>query len=272
MAKDINLNAADWCEMVFEGKNKSYGAYTMRQGSNKRHITSLIITVIFIGLVASLPAIIKFVQKLAPKHEVMNERTVLSEVAKLEDQVKEQNIKRATEAPPPPPLKSTIKFTAPVITDEPIEEGEELKSQDELSATKITVSVADVKGTNEETGTDIADLQDHQVVIEEKPVYGVEQMPQFPGGEEELLRFIQDNLRYPPSAAEIGIDGRVTIRFVVDRSGNVTDVTVMRGLDPACDKEAVRVVKLMPKWIPGRQNGRTVPVYYTLPIVYKLQR
>lgn len=110
------------------------------------------------------------------------------------------------------------------------------------------------------------------VITEDKPVYSVEQMPQFPGGEEELLKFIKNNLRYPKAAAEGGIEGRVTIRFVVSRTGEVTDVTVIRGLDPACDAEGLRVIKMMPTWTPGRQDGRNVPVYFTLPIVYKLQK
>lgn len=272
MAKDINLNDAEWCDLVFEGRNQGYGAFTMRQTSSNRHIKAFIIGVVFVGFVAILPTLISTVQRLTAKREVMTEKTVMSNLAKLEDQLKEENIKRATEAEPPPPMKTTVKFTAPVITDEPIEEGEELKSMDELSNTKATISVADVQGTDDEKGVDIADLKDHQVVIEDKPVYGVEQMPQFPGGEEELLRFIKDNLKYPAVAAEVGIEGRVTIRFVVNRNGDVTDITVIRGLDPSCDKEAVRVVRMMPRWIPGRQNGRNVPVYYTLPVVYKLQK
>lgn len=107
---------------------------------------------------------------------------------------------------------------------------------------------------------------------EDKPVYGVETMPQYPGGDEALLKFIRDNLKYPAAAAEGGIEGRVTIRFIVGRTGEVRDVTVIRGLAPSCDEEAVRVVKMMPTWIPGTQNGRTVSVYYTLPVVYKLQK
>ncbi|MCX6307879.1 MAG: TonB family protein [Bacteroidia bacterium] len=272
MAKDINLNDAEWCDLVFEGRNQRYGAYRMRQTSSKRHTNSFIISVLFIVFLAALPALISTVKKWTTPREVMNQRTQLTDLSNLEDKLKEENIKRAQEVPPPPPLKSTVKFTAPVITDEPIEEDEVLQAQEELSATKTTISVATVQGTNEETGVDIADLEDHKVIIEEKPVYGVEQMPQFPGGEEELLKFIRDNLRYPPVAAEVGIEGRVTIRFVVNRNGDVTDVTVIRGLDPSCDKEAVRVVKMMPRWIPGRQNGRNVPVYYTLPVVYKLQK
>lgn len=106
----------------------------------------------------------------------------------------------------------------------------------------------------------------------EKPVYGVKHMPQFPGGEEQLKKFIRENLHYPKISAELRIEGRVTIRFVINRKGDVSDITVIRGLDPPCDKEAVRIVKKMPRWTPGHQNGRTVPVYYTIPIIFKLQK
>jgi len=272
MAKDINLNDAEWCDLVFEGRNQSYGAFRMRQTSSKRHIRAFLIGTAFVGFLAILPTLISTVQRLTARREVMTEKTVLSNLAKLEDQLKEQNIKRATEAEPPPPMKTTVKFTAPVITDEPIEAGEELKTMDELTNSKATMSVANIAGTLDENAVDIIDLKDHQVVIEEKPVYGVEQMPQFPGGDEEMMKFIKDHLNYPPSAAEMGIEGRVTIRFVVSRNGDVTEVTIIRGRDPSCDKEAVRVVKLMPRWIPGRQNGRNVPVYYTLPVVFKLMK
>ena len=97
-------------------------------------------------------------------------------------------------------------------------------------------------------------------------------MPSFPGGETEMHKFINDNLKYPVVAQESGIQGRVTIRFVVTKSGVISDVTVIRGIDPSCDKEAVRVVKAMPKWIPGKQNGLNVPVYFTLPIVFRLKQ
>lgn len=107
---------------------------------------------------------------------------------------------------------------------------------------------------------------------EDKPLFSAEQMPQFPGGDEALLKFIKENLKYPQASAEAGIEGRVTIRFVINREGAVTDVTVIRGLDAHCDNEAVRVVKMMPNWTPGRLNGTTVPIYYTLPVVYKLNK
>lgn len=124
---------------------------------------------------------------------------------------------------------------------------------------------------------DIAELQEHKVVVaepsdREKPFVIVEQMPQYPGGQEEMMKFISDNLKYPEAAVKEGIEGRVILRFVVRKDGNVSDVEVLRGLDPSCDKEAVRVIKSMPKWVPGRQNGQAVDVYFTLPVRFKLTR
>jgi len=98
----------------------------------------------------------------------------------------------------------------------------------------------------------------------------VEQMPQFSGGEQEMLKFIAQNLKYPVEAQKSGIQGRVTIRFVVTKTGTISDIQVIRGIDPSCDKEAARVIKLMPKWNPGKQNGKEVDVFFTLPIIFKL--
>ena len=97
----------------------------------------------------------------------------------------------------------------------------------------------------------------------------VEQMPQFPGGEQKLLKFIQDNLKYPNT--ESCVQGRVIVRFVVTKTGSIENIEVVRSLEPSFDKEAVRVIKLMPKWIPGKQNGVNVSVYFTLPINFKIQ-
>jgi len=272
VAKEINLNSQEWCDLVFEGKNKSYGAFYMRKSSSKRHIYAFVICFFFIVFVAFLPGLIETVKSSLIPKDAMTEKTVLSDL-RLEDQLKEEQIIHKEEAPPPPPLKSTIKFTPPVIADaSEVSDEDQMKSQEDLLESKVTISVADVIGTDEKNGVDIADLQEHKVITEEKPLYGVEQMPQFPGGDDELIRFISDNLHYPAAASELGIEGRVIVRFVVSKTGAVKDVEVIRGLDAACDKEAIRVVKLMPNWIPGRQNGRNVPVYFTLPILYKLQK
>lgn len=99
----------------------------------------------------------------------------------------------------------------------------------------------------------------------------VEKMPKYPGGESAMHTFINNNLKYPIEAQKSGIQGRVTVRYVVQSSGEISDVTVIRGIDPALDNEAMRVIKAMPKWIPGKQNGKDVDVYYTLPIIFKLK-
>lgn len=104
-----------------------------------------------------------------------------------------------------------------------------------------------------------------------KAYEAVEQMPYFPGGESEMTKFIRENIQYPASAKEYGIQGRVILRFVVTETGTIENITVLRSLDPACDKEAIRLLKSMPKWIPGKQNDEIVSVYYTLPIAFKLQ-
>lgn len=277
MAKDINLNSPEWCDIVFEGRNKTYGAYFLRQNSGKRIRIAFLVIVLFAAFIAYLPTLVETVKSRTQQHDKMVDVTTISNLKKLKDEVKEENIIRKEDAPPPPPLKTTIKYTPPVITDAAdVRDDQQMKSMEELSTSKVQISVADVKGSNAANAVDIADLQQHKVVVEdkeeEKPLYGVEQMPQFPGGEEELMKFISDNLRYPAAAAELGIEGRVTLRFVVSKTGKVSDVEVIRGLDPSCDKEAIRVIKMMPDWIPGRQNGRNVPVYFTLSVLYKFQK
>ena len=164
--------------------------------------------------------------------------------------------------------------------DEEVHEDDEIKSQEELTQTKVAISIADVKGNDEANGKDIADLEDHKLIVaSEDEVFQVveqapdmvEQMPTFPGGTTELMKYIGEHLKYPPIAAENGTQGKVICRFVIGKDGQVRDVTIARSLDPYCDKEAIRVIKSMPKWIPGKQNGKAVAVNFTVPIVFKLQ-
>ena len=114
--------------------------------------------------------------------------------------------------------------------------------------------------------------QDQSATKDSRQIFNhVEVMPRFPGGEAALMKWLSDNLTYPKEAKEKGIQGRVTLRFVVTPDGSLEDVEVVKSLDPICDQEALRVVKTMPKWIPGKQNGTPVYVYYSLPLVFKLQ-
>lgn len=106
---------------------------------------------------------------------------------------------------------------------------------------------------------------------EEKPYVHVEQMPEFPGGLQALLQHISNELKYPETAKDNGIEGMVVVQFVVKADGTVGDVKVTRSLDPDCNKEAVRLVRSLPRWTPGRHNGRAVTVYYTLPIRFRIR-
>jgi len=270
--RNIDLNSQEWLDLIFEGKNKDFGAYVLREDSAKRHIKALIIVVATAVLAFLLP---KLIATVIPERGIDDQvgPIVMTQFDPL-DQVKEEQIIRQPEAPPPPELKSSIKFVPPVIKkDEEVRDENEVKTQLELTDTKAAISVADVKGKDDGSGVDIADLPDNKVIVAEKEQIftSVEQMPQFPGGEGELMKYLRENIKYPVVAAEAGIQGKVVLRFVVGKNGEVTDVIVQRSLDPSCDKEAIRVIKSMPKWVPGKQNGTPVMVYYTVPVTFRLQ-
>jgi len=159
--------------------------------------------------------------------------------------------------PPPPPPPPKVADVLNIVEDD-VELDEELDIED----TEM----------DEDTEIDFADLAMEEEEEEDAPVFFiVEDMPEFPGGEVELRKYIAKSVKYPVIAQENGIQGRVYISFVVSKKGEVTDVKVARGVDPNLDKEAIRVVKAMPKWKPGKQRGKAVKVSYTVPINFVLQ-
>lgn len=277
MAKDINLTSEKWIDLIFEGRNKNYGAYTLRKNSPKRHTFAFLVVIAAAIVIVVASIAFNSIKKAREAREAMTEVSQLSDIKLDKPDVPEENVQKQFEAPPPVELKSTIQFTAPVIKkDEDVPEEMEIKSQEDLTKSDIQISIADIKGTNEETGVDIATLQEHKVIVqeekkEEKIFEIVEQPPSFPGGEAAMYEWLSKNINYPVIAQENNIQGRVTCQFVVGRSGEIEDVRVVRGMDPSLDKEAIRVIKSMPKWIPGRQGGNAVKVRYTLPVQFRLQ-
>lgn len=277
MSKNIDLTSQEWIDLIFEGKNKNYGAYRLRQSSGKRHIYAFVVVIVVTIILFSALRMVTTYQAERKARESITQVTELSNIQLQQPEVPEENIIRVYEAPPPAvELKSTIKFTPPVIKkDEEVSEDAEMKTQEFLTTSDLAISIADVKGTNEETGVDIATLQDHKVIVaaeaEEKIFEIVEQPASFPGGQTALMSWLGDNIRYPVIAQENGIQGRVIIQFVVASDGSIDDIVVVRGVDPSLDREAERLVSEMPKWIPGRQGGKAVKVRFTLPIVFKLQ-
>lgn len=277
MAKDINLTSEKWIDFVFEGRNKNYGAYTLRKNSPKRHTFAFIAVMIGTALIVLASVGVSQYNKARAEKEAMTQVSELSNIELDAPEVPEENQQQQFEAPPPVELKSTIQFTVPEIKkDEEVPEDREMKTQEEVVQSDVQISIADVKGTNEETGVDIATLQEHKVIVqeevkEEKVFEIVEQPPSFPGGESAMYEWLSKNINYPVIAQENNIQGRVTCLFVVGRNGEIEDVKVVRGVDPSLDKEAIRVIKSMPKWIPGRQGGNAVKVRYTLPVQFRLQ-
>ena len=165
MAK-IDLTSSEWCQLIFEGKNQAYGAYKMRANSTKRHIWQCLPYWVIALTGFTIPTLLKLA---TPKQKGSDDGGLLLWSKLEEPEIKQEEMKRVEPvAPPPPALKSSIKFTAPVIKkDEEVHEDNEIKSQEELTSTKVAISIADVKGNDEENGADIADLK--QVVTQAEP-------------------------------------------------------------------------------------------------------
>lgn len=277
MAK-IDLISRDWTEMVFEGRNKEYGAYRLRKNAGKRNLYSLI--TIFIAALAIWGGIslVKFVEsrtKTVAQTSVA-ELSTLNQPKKKAEVKQQQKVKLEQPEKVVERVKSSVKFTAPVIKkDDEVKPEDELKTQDELMNTKTAIGALDVKGNDDANG-EVLKIKEAVAQPEPKPevekVFDVvEQMPSFPGGPSALLEWLSNNVKYPVVAQENGVQGRVVVSFVVERDGSITDVKVVRGVDPSLDKEASRVVKAMPRWIPGKQNGSAVRVKYNVPVAFRLQ-
>ena len=282
MAK-IDLYDPKWVEMVFAGKNKEYGAYQLRKGTSGRNIKALLILVIAAALVGGFLAWKVIEQKQAEEQQAYMETM---ELAKLQQQAKKEEKKKEPVKPKIEPKKEipvareTQKFTAPVIKkDELVKEENQVKQMDKLDE-KVAVGTENKEGTKdrlaEAVRSDIAVAAPPpppapKPEVSNKVFDVVEEMPHFPGGAAALQAFLSSNTKYPVVAQENGVQGRVIVSFVVERDGSITDVRVVRSVDPSLDREASRVVRSMPRWSPGKQNGSAVRVKYTVPVVFRLQ-
>ncbi len=279
MAKDVDLSSKEWRDLIFEGKNKEFGAYEMRKNSDARHNKAMIVVVIIMALAFALPFL---VNTMLPKAEAnideeIEQAMVNIETDAAEEEEPEEDIERIEEQKPevlPEEVLNTVKVTElAIVDDDQVKAEDEIKTQEELQQTETAFGQTDFdKGTDDLNV--VREYKDELVVEEkkeEKVFTAVEQMPQFPGGEGELMKYISSNIKYPTMAMENNIQGRVVVQFVVTKTGKIGEVKVVRSKDPDLDKEAVRVVKSLPNFIPGKMNGQAVNVWYTLPITFKLQ-
>lgn len=287
MAKDVDLSSKEWTDIIFDGKNKEFGAYQLRRNSDKRHNRAVLATLI--GLIVILVGAYflgMYNDFRAKQHEAELQAQLEQQLAQMAEEVPEEEAPeeeiQAVEAPEqeqalPEEILNTIKDTEIQIAADN-EVTEDITSKDDVAE-----STAAAGATTFDQGTDNLEVvrthKDEIIVEEKKPepkkeeiFTAVEQMPQFPGGEAELMKYVGNHIKYPTMAAENNIQGRVVVKFVVKKDGSVGEVQVLRGKDPDLDKEAVRVVRTLPKFIPGKMNGQAVSVWFTLPINFKLQQ
>lgn len=283
MAKDVDLSSKEWRDLIFEGKNKDFGAYKLRQGSESRHNKAFFY--VLIGLVAVCLLIFGYMKYEAYKTQKAEEeaKAKLEQQQKLaqmeteKEEEKEEEVEQIEieEVKPEAPQLATQLMTELLLTDTPKEDNE-IKANEDIQKDNSVMSTFTQAGSD-----DINLIKEHkEEVVQEKPreekkkeevFTHVEQMPKFPGGDAELYKFISNNLNYPAMAIENNVQGRVVVQFVVTKDGSIGNVKVVRSVDRDLDNEAIRVCKKLPKFIPGKQNGQPVNVWYTLPVTFKLQ-
>lgn len=283
MAKDVDLTSREWCEIVFEGKNKDFGAYKLRESSPARHTKAIVSVLIALAIILTL--LILSVNGVFNKPEeeqiaISTEQEIATfdaEEEEIEEEEEEQfQMPEPEEIIAPEEVANQQQVTdLLIVEDDKIEEDKQVKNQEDVLENEAAVGAVDItEGTNDLNKVIIQEQVIAAPKVEdEQPVSiaMVEQKPEFPGGEAAMYKWLGDNIVYPSAASEEGVQGRVVVEFVVGKDGSISNVKVVRPRHPALDKEALRVVKAMPKWLPGRNNGQPVKVTYTLPVTFKLQ-
>ncbi|HVN59527.1 MAG TPA: energy transducer TonB [Bacteroidales bacterium] len=259
MAKEKNY-APTFDDIVFEKRNKEYGAYRLRKKYNRNLLIGMLIGTVIIATAVIGPYINAKAQENRAKKQ---ERQVQLQMENLDQP--QENI-APPPPPPPPPAESVaqVRYVPPVVVDS-------IKPED---ANKQLMTADQAQTEVKNTEVTVQETVQEEVKEEEAPTevfVVVEEMPQFPGGEKSLLDYVYSNIQYPEIAKENNLQGRVILRFCVTYKGGVDQVSVIKGVDPSLDNEAIRVVKTLPPWKPGKQGGKPVNVWYSLPIVFQLK-
>jgi periplasmic protein TonB len=258
MAKE-KIKAPAFDDIVFETRNKEYGAYKLRKKYSRTVILAMLVGILIIATAVITPYINAKALEASKKRA---ERQVEIKMENL-DQPNEQV---APPPPPPPPPADVVqqqKYVPPVVVDSiKPEDVKQVMTADDAQVQVKDQEVVEVKEVKEEV---------QEAEPEEIPFVVVEEMPMFPGGDAALLKYIGEHTTYPDVAKENNIQGRVIVRFCVTAKGGVSQVSVLKGVDPELDAEAIRVVNTLPAFKPGKQGGKPVPVWYMVPITYTLK-
>ncbi len=289
MAKrNVDLTSKEWRDIVFSNKNKEFGAYQLRAKSDKRHNMAVLYTLI--GLVIVLFLIFGYskysdyqAEKAAleakEKAEKMSQAILeqVEETPEEDEEIEEQKFEQP-EVVVPEEVLATVQVTQIAIVDAD-------KVKNEVMDMETQQEDNTARGVVNQEGSDDADkfkaVQEQVVVKEPEPevqkpkeeqiFIAVEQPAEFPGGMAALMRWLNNNMRYPEAAQQNDIQGRVIVNFVVEKDGSIANVKIAKGVDKDLDREALRVVKKMPKWQPGKNNGVAVRSYFNLPVTFRLQ-
>ncbi len=264
MAEETLFN--NWSNVVAEARNEL--VYEIRRTYNRSVAVALTITALLFLLAISIPAVMELFNK--AKDE--NLKAVDITAVDLTPPPPIDKTEPPPPPPPPPPVMETVKFTPPIVKDEEVTDEPPPVQTEETP--QISTETHEGTGTEEivipETGTGVVEP------VKEEIFTIVEQMPSFPGGDAAMMKWIRDKIEsigYPQMEKEAGISGTCYVTFVIDKDGNVTDSKVLRGVSggPGYDKVALQVIKSMPKWAAGKQNGRSVSVQYNLPIKFTIR-
>jgi protein TonB len=248
-------------EVVFEKRNKLYGAYILRKMYNKQLVRALFISsaILLAGLAYPLAASFRDQNR----GRIITSDGDITFMGELLPPIDEPPV-----LPPPPPatteIQKQVRFVPPVVVDDIVTD--DFLPMDDINKT-LTSPLVDI---DPGISVEKEPIMDEEPESKKELFIIAEEMPVFPGGDIERMKFLAQNIQYPQQASELGIQGTVYIQFVVDSKGNITDVKIIRGIGGGCDEEAQRVVGSMPKWHPGKQNGKNVRVLYTMPVTFKI--
>ncbi|MDE6294534.1 MAG: energy transducer TonB [Muribaculaceae bacterium] len=285
--KNVDLTSKEWRDLIFEGKNQDFGAYQLRKDSDKRHNMAALYTLV--GLVVIIIGIIAW-SKYSDYRDEQERLALIEEREKmqaLDVEMPEEETPEEEEAPEqkmemeipevPQEVLATVQVTQIAIVDADKVKNEVMDMQEQKEDNTA-------RGVVNQEGADDADkfkaVQEQVVVKEPEPevkhepekiFVAVEQPAEFPGGPQAMMKWLGNNIRYPESAQAEGISGRVVVKFVVEKDGSIGSPTIVKGVNRDLDQEALRVVKRMPKWQPGKNNGQPVRSYFNLPVTFRLQ-
>lgn len=266
----IDLFNKEWIDVVFAKKNKAYGAYQLRQENGWNSTKSLIMAAsvfIFIFLTPKLFALIKGMVPEPPEEKI-------TEVIMQPPPPINPDVKTPPPVEPPPPKQDQVKFPPPIVKPDNLVRDEQPPTVEDLKKADPGQKTIEGDPTAEPVQIQTAGEGPKAAqVVEDNTVYNfasIENQPNYPGGIEKFYKFLGDNIKYPPMAAENNVQGSVFVSFTVEKDGSLTDIKVERKLGSGTDEEAIRVLKLSKRWNPGIQNGKPVRVKYNIPIKFSL--